>query len=97
MKKNYKLFFIFIAVFFIGLIFLNPNEQRSRKNAEKVKFLKIGMKKEQVLSLMGIPNVKEISYLNNTDSMYFYMPPIGFSEGIYIHFDSTSHIKSFIY
>ena len=46
---------------------------------------------------MGIPNDKEISYLNNTDSMYFYMPPIGFSEGIYIHFDSTSHIKSFIY
>lgn len=97
MKKNYKLILILFLIFFVGFILFNPTEQRSIKNAEKIKQIKNGMSKDQVLILMGKPDEKEISYLNNTDSMYYYIPPLGYSEGIYIHFDSTFHVKSFIY
>lgn len=97
MRNYLKLIFVLCAIIFIGFIFFKSTEQRSEENAENIKKINIGMDKENVLKLMGKPDGKEISYLNSTDSLYFYMPPIGHSEGIYIHFDSIGHVKSFIY
>lgn len=54
------------------------------------------MGKIDVIRIMGIPNNKRVSFLNNTDSMYYYEPPFGASEGIYVQFDSIGIVNRIV-
>lgn len=61
--------------------------------AQKIQFIKLGMKKEDVLNIMGNPS--EISVLDNyvKDSLFYYKPPFGSTSNIYIYFDSLGTVN----
>lgn len=87
-----------ILAFFIGIIFLHPKEIKARSNVENSKKIIVGMMKEEVLKIMGVPDAKQLSFENSIDSMYYYIPPFAASEGIYIQFDSIARVnKIFLY
>ena len=77
-------------------IFLTPTAFKAKKNVENVKKIEIGMTKESVLEIMGIPDNARKSFLNPVDSMYYYEPPFGASEGIYIQFNTTNTVNKIV-
>ena len=83
-----------LVVFFADQVYLFVQKEISarenRKNIENVEF---GMNKKNVLLIMGAPDQVRLSFLNQKDSMYFYFPPFGSSEGIYIQFDSGGKVN----
>lgn len=98
-KRNRRIL-LFSLISIIALlcfyIFQTPSAHKARKNVENVKKIKIGMKKEDVLTIMGEPDNRRISFLNSIDSMYYFEPPFGASEGIYIQFDSNNAVNKII-
>lgn len=90
--------FVLLGVlgFICFYIFFTPSALKAKKNVENLKQIKIGMSKENVLSIMGVPDNKRISFLNQTDSMYYYEPPFGASEGIYIQFDTKNKVNKVV-
>ena len=77
-------------------VFFSPTVFNAKKNVENVKNAKIGMDKNEVLKIMGTPDNRRISFLNSIDSMYYYEPPFGASEGIYIQFDSSNVVNKIV-
>lgn len=71
-------------------------DSKSKKNVENLKQVSIGMSKEIVVDIMGIPDKRRASFLNPIDSMYYYEPPFGASDGIYIQFDSDDSVNEII-
>lgn len=68
-------------------------EVSSIKNKRKVERVEIGMTKTDVIEIMGRPRNVHLSFINGVDSMYFYLPPSGRSEGIFIQFDSAGRVN----
>lgn len=98
-KTNRKILLsilIGISLIFSIYVFFSPSAFKSRKNVENVKNVKIGMAKNEVLTIMGPPDNRRISFLNSIDSMYYYKPPFGASEGIYIQFDSCDVVNKIV-
>jgi len=100
---NYKRNRIILLFSIIGImiiisiyIFFSPSAFKARKNVENVKNVEIGMGKNDVLEIMGTPDNRRISFLNSIDSMYYYEPPFGASEGIYIQFDSSNTVNKIV-
>jgi len=77
-------------------VFFRPFAFKAKKNVENVKNVKIGMDKNEVLKIMRTPDNRRISFLNLIDSMYYYEPPFGASEGIYIQFDSSNVVNKIV-
>lgn len=98
-KRNRRIL-LFTLLGIVGLlcvyIFLTPTAFKARKNVENIKKIKIGMTKESVFDLMGAPDNTRISFLNSVDSMYYYEPPFGASEGIYIQFDTNNTVNKIV-
>ena len=82
-----------ILAFFFGIIFLHPKAFKARNNVENSKKIIVGMKKAEVLKIMGVPDAKRLSFESSIDSMYYYEPPFAASEGIYIQFDSVEKVN----
>ncbi len=94
---NYKrrrriLLIIIIAIVFvfIALVRFTPNASKAKQNVLNSEKIVIGMVKNDVLKIMGVPDSKQLSYFNNVDTMYYYKPPFGDSSGIYIQFSDSS-------
>ena len=81
---------------FLILTLLTPSAFKARKNVENIKSIQIGMSKAQAVEIMGKPKNKRLSFLNSIDSMYYYEPPFGASEGICIQFDSAGIVNKVI-
>jgi len=106
--NNYKkLFIIFFLVIItiIGipylLLYQTPWARKVRQNVSNSLKIEIGMSKQEAIQIMGEPDDKRISsYIspcNKVDSMYYYEPPFGASDGIYIQFDSnTSKVNGIV-
>ncbi len=92
-RKNLKILLILI-IFALVLFFIKTNLSKSAKKAKQnvvnLEKIEIGMTKEKVKLIMGIPDNKQLSFFNNKDSIYFYKPPFGSSSGIYIQFEDSS-------
>lgn len=82
-----------ILVIFLGFIFLHPKEYKARNNVENSKKIIVGMKKTEVIKIMGMPDAKQLSFENLFDSMYYYKTPFAASEGIYIQFDNLEKVN----
>ena len=54
------------------------------------------MSKSNVINLMGLPDGRRLSFLNLIDSMYYYEPPFGASEGIYVQFDENQTVNQVV-
>jgi outer membrane protein assembly factor BamE (lipoprotein component of BamABCDE complex) len=74
----------------IAILHLEGSSIRNKRNIGKVE---IGMAKADVIEIMGKPRSTHLSFINQVDSVYFYLPPIGSSEGIYIQFDSIGFVN----
>lgn len=84
---------IIIIALFILYIYVSPRALKARKNVARLEKVEIGMTKKEVIDILGIPDNKRLSFLNSTDSMFYYEPPFAASEGIYIQFDSINTVK----
>ena len=103
MNNNRKRFFILtsIIILLIGISYLYFNcstqERKAKKNVTNSLKIEIGMSKHEVIQIMGEPDDRIISYFNKVDTMYYYEPPLGASNGIYIHFDfSTDKVNRIV-
>lgn len=98
-RRNRKLLLFVLFGFFgwgIFHIFFSPSAYKARKNVENVKRIEIGMPKKEVLRIMGLPDNKRLSFLNQIDSMYYYEPPFGASEGIYVQFSTDNTVNKVV-
>ena len=96
-----NIIFFIIIIFIIGSKYLSlyhsPSARKAKQNVTNSLKIKIGMSKHEVIQIMGEPNDKQISYINNVDTMYYYEPPVDAFEGIYIQFDcSTGKVNRII-
>ncbi len=98
-RRNRKII-LFVLIGLVGMFFvltlLTPSAFKARKNVKNVKAIEIGMSKEAVIEIMGKPKNKRLSFLNSIDSMYYYEPPFGSSEGIHIQFDSIGIVTKVV-
>lgn len=53
------------------------------------------MPKNDALEIMGSPDEKYLSY-HNTDSVYFYEPPILSSDGIEIYINTNGNVSAIV-
>lgn len=96
-RKNVLLFlFLMLIACLFFYFFYSPSSLKAKRNVEKIKQVYVGMEKSDMLRIMGIPDNKRLSFLNNTDSMYYYEPPFGASEGIYVQFDSIGIVNKIV-
>ncbi|MES3016161.1 MAG: hypothetical protein V4721_00215 [Bacteroidota bacterium] len=90
---------VLIGIMLIGLagvvyiVFLSPTSLLGSRNIDNLKNIKFGMTKLDVIKLMGSPQDKRTSHLNAPDSMYYYEPPFGASDGIYIQFAENDTVN----
>jgi hypothetical protein len=85
--KNMRMPIIIITpviVFIVG--FYSVLNNKYRKNVANSEKIKIGMSSEEVLEIMGPPKKVLRSYFADSDSLYFYQPPLMASNGIEIFF-----------
>lgn len=80
----------------VYFIFFTPAEIAARKNVNNVENVRPGMTTYEVIKIMGSPNATRPSYLNESDSMYYYHTPFGSSEGIYIQYSSDNVVNKII-
>jgi hypothetical protein len=75
---------------FIYLFRYSPQAQIGRHNVERSKNLYVGMKKVELLQVMGKP--KEINYskYETGKAIYFYQPPFAASDGIEVYLDTAN-------
>ncbi|WP_304518250.1 hypothetical protein [Cecembia rubra] len=100
MKKFVKLtsaVLVILILFFFYQIRWSYFGKKTWENAKNSKMVKIGMKKNQVIEIMGIPDEKKGHGLNNLDSSYHYRPPFASSGPIIINLDSSSKVSSIQY
>jgi hypothetical protein len=71
---------IFVARYFF---YLNNMYWENVRNSENIR---IGMSTQEVIEIMGLPEEVLKSYVADSDSLYFYQPPIMASDGIQIFF-----------
>lgn len=96
--KIMKRILIFISLgILLSILMLAPRVYRTQKNVQNSKEIKLGMEKEEVLSIMGEPDSRRISYFDEVDSLYFYQPPFGASSGIEIIFGSDEKVNKVMY
>lgn len=83
--------------YFLILIYahFSPNSIRAKRNVENSEKIKIGMSRDQVLEIMGSPDEVYISYYN-TDSVYFYEPPLLSSDGIEIFINNEGTVSTMV-
>jgi hypothetical protein len=81
-----------IVLVFIVLVRFTPSANQAKLNVLNSQNITIGMKKKDVIKIMGLPDVKKLSFFNNVDTMYYYQPPFGASSGIYIQFSDSSEV-----
>ncbi len=90
-KKIIVLILFVIVITTFGLFIENKYAtSKSSRNVLNSKKVKIGMAKNEVLQIMGVPDSKILSYFEKKDTMYYYQPPFGASAGIYIQFSDSS-------
>jgi len=89
---------IIIAIIFIFIIQVRftLNTSKAKQNVLNSEMIKIGMTKEKVLEIMGVPDGRQISYFNNVDTTYYYEPPFGASSGIYVQFSDSTEVVNHI-
>lgn len=75
---------------------LSPSAFTARKNVKNLKEVQIGMRKSEVIEIMGVPSSRYKSYYNIGDSVWFYTPPVMASDGIEIHINNKSERVSTI-
>lgn len=96
--KIMKRILIFISLgILLSILMLAPRVYQIQKNVQNSKEIKLGMEKQEVLSIMGEPDSRRISYFNEVDSLYFYQPPFGASSGIEIIFGSDEKVNKVMY
>lgn len=98
-KRNRKiLLLIFIGIVLVCLVLLRftNNAKKAEQNVVNSEKITIGMTKKKVLEIMGVPDIRRLSYFNNKDTIYYYEPPFGASSGIYIQFIDSSGIVNHI-
>ncbi len=66
------------------------------QNVENSKLIKIGMTKNDVIRIMGLPDERNYIKLDQ-DSTFFYRPPFGASSGINIFFGQGDTITRIIH
>lgn len=96
-KRNIRIIFtivITIIFVFIALTRFTPNSRKAKQNVLNSKKIEIGMTKENVLEIMGVPDSKNLSFFNDVDTMYYYEPPFGSSSGIFFQFDDSNGVIS---
>lgn len=75
---------------FIYLIKWSPSAVKGRQNAEKILLVSIGMKKQEVLEIMGNPVEK---WGNSAgDSTHYYQTPFAAASNISVSFDSAGRV-----
>lgn len=98
-KRNKRiLLIVVIVIFFVFTVLVRfiSNISQAKQNVLNSGKISIGMVKNDVLEIMGIPDSKHLSYFNNVDTMYYYKPPFGASSGIYIQFSDSSKTVNLI-
>ena len=90
-----------MIMFLIGIPYLylnySPRARKTKQNVTNSLKIEIEMSKDEVIQIMGNPDNKGISYFNKVDTIYFYEPPFGASDGIYIQFDfSTGNVNRIV-
>ncbi|PSL03008.1 hypothetical protein [Cecembia rubra] len=86
---------IFIIV--MGFILIFTNKQIiGLKNENNFSKLKIGMDKEEIFMIMGMPNSKYKGRSVGSDSIYFYQPAFASSSGLEVEFDSLGIVINLI-
>ena len=92
--KRLTLLIVLTVIIFIVIPILyfkfSPRERKAHQNEINSLKLEIGMSKQEVIQIMGEPDERRTSYYNKEDSMYYYEPTSGASDGIYIQFDSNT-------
>lgn len=69
---------------------MSPSAVKGRQNAEKILLVEIGMKKQEVLEIMGNPVEK---WGNSAgDSTYYYQTPFAAASNISVSFDSAGRV-----
>jgi hypothetical protein len=81
-----------IVLVFIVLVRFTPSANQAKLNVLNSQNITIGMEKKDVIKIMGLPDVKRLSFFNNVDTMYYYQSPFGASSGIYIQFSDSSEV-----
>ena len=81
-----------IVGIFLFYIFLSPRAFNARKNVSNSEKLEVGMTKEKVIEIMGIPKQIVDSYLYDSCKIYFYEPPFGSSDGIDVYITPSGKI-----
>ena len=96
-NRKIVLFVLILALcLFIKFIFFSPAEYKAKKNEANLKKISRGMSKDEVINIMGLPEEKKLSFLNSIDTMYYYTPRFGASDGIYIQFDENNSVNQIV-
>lgn len=77
---------------FIYIIKWSPSAVKGRQNAEKILLVSIGMKKQEVLEIMGNPVEKWGDPAG--DSTYYYQTPFAAASNISVSFDSKERVMN---
>ena len=96
MKKFliFALITVFLLVFGFFYIFkLSPRARNAWRNVENSKKIKVGMTVSEVNLIMGSPYSARKSWENKTDSIFYYEPPFGASDGIRIYVDENRKVS----
>ena len=96
-NRKIVVFILILATYlFIKFIYFSPDEDKAKKNEANLKKITQGMTKDSVINIMGSPDGKRLSFLNSIDTMYYYTPRFGSSNGIYIQFDENDSVNQIV-
>ena len=93
-----KLLVVAVSVsYFLFLLYshFSPQGLRLKRNVENSEKIEEGMSKTKVLEIMGEPDDIYLSYYNS-DSIYFYEPPLLSSDGIEISINKDGKVSTIV-
>ena len=94
--KYIILVFSIIIVLVVYKIRISPRAIEARRNEKNSEKVNIGMSKYEMLEIMGEPDNIRQHPIENNIHVYYYEPPFGSSEGIYIYVESETAVIKII-